>query len=76
MQGMLSCKKKPPFLDLLRSMSAQHVETYKATSSWHSVWTMIAHVAMEFRLIFLALFDMEACTEVRCVSMGGGHGKV
>ena len=55
MQGMVSCKKKPPFLDLLRSMSAQHGEIYKATSSWHSVWTMIAHVAMEFRLIFLAL---------------------
>ena len=31
MQGMVSCKKKPPFLDLLRSMSAQHGETYKAT---------------------------------------------
>ena len=42
MQGMVSCKKKPPFLDLLRSMFAQHGETYKATSSWHSVWTMSA----------------------------------
>ena len=31
LQGMVSCKKKPPFLDLLRSMSAQHGETYKAT---------------------------------------------
>ena len=31
MQGMVFCKKKPPFLDLLRSMSAQHGETYKAT---------------------------------------------
>ena len=36
-------------------MSAQHHETYKATPSWHSVWTMIAHMAMEFRLRFLAL---------------------
>ena len=44
-QGMVSCKKKFPSLDLLRSMSAQHRETYKATSSWHR----------EFKLRFLAL---------------------
>ena len=55
MQGMVSCKKKPPFLGLLRSMSAQHRETYKATSSQHSVWIMIAQMAMESRLTFLAL---------------------
>ena len=50
MQGMVSCKKKRPLLDLLHSMSAQHGETHKATTSWHSVWTMLAHVAKEFRL--------------------------
>ena len=55
MQGMVSCKTKPPFLDLSRSMSAQHGETYRATWSWHSVWTMFGHLATEFRLIFLAL---------------------
>ena len=54
-QGMVSCKKKSHFLDLVRSMSAQHHETYKATSSWHSVWSMIAHMAMEFKPRFLAL---------------------
>ena len=51
MQGMVSRKKKPPFLDFLRSMSAQHGGTYKATSSWHGVWTTFAHLATEFRLI-------------------------
>ena len=45
MQGMVSCKKKSPLLYLLRPTSAQNRETYKATSSWHSVWTMIAHMA-------------------------------
>ena len=38
MQGMVSCKKKPPFLDLLRSMSAQHGETYKATFTVSGPW--------------------------------------
>ena len=38
MQGMVSCKKKPPFLDLLRSMSAQHCETYKATFTVSGPW--------------------------------------
>ena len=36
-------------------MSAQHCETYKATSSWHSVWIMVPHMASEFKLRFLAL---------------------
>ena len=48
-------KRSLLFWTCLRSMSAQHHETYKATSSWHSVWTMIAHMAMEFRLRFLAV---------------------
>ena len=38
MQGMVFCKKKPPFLDLLRSMSAQHGETYKATFTVSGPW--------------------------------------
>ena len=54
MQGMVSCKKKSPFLDLMHLMSAQHRETYKA-SFWHSVWTMIVHMAMEFKFRFMAL---------------------
>ena len=38
MQGMVSCKQTPPFLDLLRSMSAQHGETYKATFTMSGPW--------------------------------------
>ena len=48
-------QKEFHFLDLLCSMSAQYRETYKATSSWHSIWTMIVFLAMEFKFRFLAL---------------------
>ena len=51
-------------------LAAQHRETYKATSSWHSVWTMIAHMAMEFKLRFLALVwhgSLQWCSVRECM---------
>ena len=74
MQGMVSCKKKPPFLDLLRSMSAQHGETYKATFTVSGPWLRMWHWnSDEYSWHY---FDMEACNEVRCVDIRGVHGKV
>ena len=53
MQGMVSCKKKPPFVGPVAfNVGATRRDIQ---GNIHSVWTMIAHVAMEFRRILLAL---------------------